>query len=250
MKVHRLKSFLVATLAIVPVLCHADPESTEASGQKFTGRSVTKPLRVLIVGSGSSHDFPKHFLGTDAQTLRATGTMDVAATPNLEEALGLLPQADVLLFSGNHDQWGTPEFQNLLNQFADSGKGLVFLHAATWTHPKWVNYNSRFIAGATSGHGKGEFPVVVKDPQHPIMKGVPLTFNITDESYQHTFLAAAKTHVLAENTHEGKTHASVWITEDPQTRIVNITLGHAAEAHENPAFQTILIQAVNWVAGR
>ncbi|MEO5714425.1 MAG: ThuA domain-containing protein [Luteolibacter sp.] len=253
MKTTSLKLILLSAVALVPALGLAapqDPESTDPTAAKFAGRTASKPLRVLLAGSGSSHDFPRFFLGTDAQTLTATGGMDVAATPNLEEVLTLLPQADVLVFSGNHDQWGKPEFQKLLNEFADSGKGLVFVHAATWTHPTWENYNRRFIAGATSSHGKGEFTVTVKNAAHPIMKGVPATFHITDESYRHEFLEQAKVQVLAENTHEGKTHASIWLTEDPKTKIVNITLGHDDAAHDNAAYKTILINSVNWVAGR
>jgi len=244
---------LLSAIACTPALALAapeDPATTDATGAKFAGRTASKPLRVLLAGSGSSHDFPRFFLGTDAQTLKTSGNMDIAATPNLDEALNLLPQADVLVFSGNHDQWGKPGFQKLLNEFADSGKGLVFVHAATWTHPAWENYNRRFIAGATNSHGKGGFTVTVQDAAHPVMKDVPATFQITDESYHSEFLDQAKVQVLAENTHEGKTHASVWVTGDPKTKIVNITLGHDDAAHDNAAYKTILINSVNWVAGR
>jgi len=248
-----LRLILLSAIACFPAIGLAapqDPATTDATGAKFAGRTATKLLRVLLVGSGSSHDFPRFFLGTDGQTLKATGSMDIATTPNLDEALTLLPQADVLVFSGNHDQWGKPEFQKLLHEFADSGKGLVFLHAGTWTHPGWDNYNRRFIAGATKSHGKGEFTVSVKNTTHPITRGVPATFQITDESYRHEFMDQAKVEILAENNHEGKIHASIWITGDPKTKIVNITLGHDAAAHENAAYKTILINSVNWVAGR
>lgn len=250
----KFTSFILLTaLTFVPAFGSAapqDPQTTSATGAKFAERTSSKPLRVLLAGSGSSHDFPRWFLNADSETLKAGGTIDVAATPNLDEAIALLPEADVLVFSGNHEQWGKPEFQKSLNEFADSGKGLVFVHAAIWTHPTWENYNRRFIAGATSSHGKGEFKVTVKDAAHPIMKGLPATFQITDESYRHEFLAQAKVRVLAENLHNGETHASIWITEDPKARIVNITLGHDEAAHDNPAYKTILINAVNWVSKR
>ena len=247
------RSILVLSALLFPALsfiADAKPDSTEPMGQKFAEPKPAKTLRVLLAGSGSSHDFPKYFLTADAETLKAGGGVDVAATPNLAEALALLPQADVLVFSGNHDDWGKPEFQSLLNKIADSGKGLVFLHAAAWDHAKWGEYNSRFIGGATKSHGKGEFTVTIKEPGHPVMKGVPATFSITDESYRSEFEKTAKYKVLAENSHEGKTHASVWVMEDAKTKVVDITLGHAEEAHANPAFQTILKNAVNWVATR
>ena len=48
----------------------------------------------------------------------------------------------------------------------------------------------------------------------------------------------------------GSAHPSVWIVKDPKTRIACITLGHAAEAHGNPAFKTLLTNAVKWTGGR
>jgi trehalose utilization protein len=239
-------------LAFVPTLCLAspqDPASTDATGGKFAERTPEKPLRVLLVGAGTSHDFPKFFLGTDARTLQATGSIDVVGTPNLAETLTLLPQADVMVFSGNHPQYGQPEFQKALHAFANQGKGLVILHAANWEHP-WPGYNTRFVGGATRGHGKGEFIVTIKDPAHPVMKGVPASFSIIDESYHPTFAQASTVEWLAENAPDknGKSYPSVWTVKDPKTRIVCITLGHAAEAHENPAFQTLLVNAVKWVA--
>jgi uncharacterized protein len=228
------------------------PESTEALGQKFPDKKAEGALRVLIVGAGSSHNFPKYFIGTDSETLKAQPGLEVAATLNATEALSLLPAADVLVFSGNDGSFGTVPFQKALTEFADAGKGLVLLHAAAWAHP-WPGYNQRFVGGASKGHGYGEFEVSVKQAEHPVMKGVPATFKITDESYHHEFVPGAAMEVLSENAPDNKTrkpHASVWIVKDPKTRIVCVTLGHAAEAHENPAFKTLLTNAVNWAAGR
>lgn len=254
----KIASFtLLGALALLPLLVQPlaaqAPDSTQAMGQKFASPKPAKTLRVLLVGSGSSHDFPKFFLGTDAATLKAVPGMDVAATPNLEEALALLPEADVLVFSGNHDQYGKPEFQKALNDFADKRKGLVFLHAATWDHSGWKGYNERFINGMTPGHmAYGDVTVTVTDEKSPIMKGVPATFSFKEENYRSEFKSKAKADVLATNNPDEKqiAHPSVWTVKDRKTRIVCITLGHDAAAHDSKAYQTILINAVNWVAGR
>lgn len=228
------------------------PDSTAPMGQTFVEPAGEDVLRVLIVGSGDAHHFPRYWLTMDAETLRAAGGMDVAATPNLDEALALLPQADVLVFSGNHPQYGGQPFQEALNGFADRGGGLVMLHAATWVHP-WEGYNRRFIGGGSRGHGFMDVEVTVKNPEHPVMQGVPRTFTITDESYHHEFEQDAGYELLAENGPDdrtGKPHASVWVKEDDKARIVCITHGHDARAHENPAYRTMLINAVRWVAGK
>ncbi|TLD71798.1 ThuA domain-containing protein [Phragmitibacter flavus] len=228
------------------------PDSTEAIGGKFADKKAEGTLRVLIVGAGSSHNFPKYFIGTDSETLNAQPGLETAATLNAAEALALLPSADVLVFSGNDGSFGSLTFQKALNEFADAGKGIVLVHAAAWSHP-WTGYNQRFVAGASRGHGYGEFEVTVKQAEHPVMQGVPASFKITDESYHHEFLPGAQVEILAENAPDDKTrkpHASVWVVKDPKTRIVCITHGHAEEAHANPAYQTILTNAVRWVAGR
>ncbi|MDA0766216.1 MAG: ThuA domain-containing protein [Verrucomicrobia bacterium] len=261
MKTNKLPSLTRATLlgalALLPFfvqpLAAQARNSTEAMGQKFVSPKPAETLRVLLVGSGSSHDFPKYFLGTDAATLKAVPGVDVAATPNLEEALALLPEADVLVFSGNHGQYGTPEFQKALNDFADKGRGLVFLHAATWNHSGWKGYNDRFINGMTPGHmAYGDVTVTVTDEKSPIMKGVPATFSFKEENYRSELTSKDKAHVLAENNPDAKNiaHPSVWTVQDDKARIVCVTLGHDAAAHDSKAYQTILINAVNWVAGR
>ena len=129
------RAALLASVILAQPLAAQAPDTTEPMGQKFAEPKPADTLRVAIVGSGSSHDFPKFFLGTDSVTLKAAGGIDTAATPNLEEALKLMEQADVLVFSGNHGPYGTDEFQVALNDFADKGKGFVLVHAATWSQP-------------------------------------------------------------------------------------------------------------------
>lgn len=226
------------------------PDSTAPMGQTFADSRSAETLRVLLVGSGSSHDFPRYFLGTDSQTLRSAGRIETAATPNLDEALALLPQADVLVFSGNHPMYGEPPFQEALRKHASEGKGIILVHAALWNH-NWEGYNQRFVGGGSGGHGFGDIAVAVTGTDHPVMKGVPATFAITDESYHHEFREDAKAEVLAENGPDDRTrrpHSSVWVVRDSETRIVCMTFGHDARAHDNPVYQAILTNAVRWVS--
>lgn len=232
------------------------PNTTMAFGQHFAARQAGMQ-RVLLLGAGSSHDFPKFFLGQDAATIKATGKYDTVSSPNLAEALALLPMADLLVFSGNHAQYGTPEFQSALNAFADAGKGIVIVHAGAWYNwPAATNYNDRFVAGGARGHGHSEFAVTVTKPEHPILQGVPGTFKIMDESYQTVLSHPENAEILATlpgpalkgQPGPTQTFPTVWIVKDSHTRIVNITLGHALEAHSNPAYQTILLNALQWVS--
>jgi putative membrane-bound dehydrogenase-like protein len=229
------------------------PGSTSATGQKFREPRAQGATRVLIVGAGSSHHFPRDFIKADTEILSEIPGADVIGTMNLAEALEAMPKADVLVFSGNHDQWGTKEFQKALNDFADAGKGIVLLHAATWSHP-WEGYNKRFVTGGTKGHGKGTVAAdCIRPAKHPILNGVPESFTIEDESYHFKFQKDAKSTVLIENKPDGKSpdaHPALWIVSDPKARIVCYTHGHDDKSHANPAYKTIITNAVKWLSSK
>jgi type 1 glutamine amidotransferase len=227
------------------------PNATVATGQKFAETKKPGVVRVLVTGSGSSHNFPAFFLKMDSETLQAAG-FETAATLNSAEALTLLPEADVVVCSGNDGkQWGSKEWQAALMAHADAGKGVVILHAGCWVHPfAEGNYNKRFVAGGSKGHGGGEFEVEVVKPDHPAMAEVPAKFTIKDESYLHNFNEGADYTILANNGKGAKPHASVWVVNDPKTRIVCMTLGHDDKAHSHPAYMKILTNAVKWVSSK
>lgn len=82
------------------------PDSTEALCQKFSRPKPAGTLRVPIAGAGSSHNFPRYYTGTDSETLKAEEGVETAATLNAAEAIELMPQADVMVFSGSHEQFG------------------------------------------------------------------------------------------------------------------------------------------------
>ena len=209
-------------------------------------------MRTLLIGGGSSHDFEKFFHAVDSATLKASGRIIPAYTSNVEEALTLMANADVIVLSANHPSFGGGEFQKALNVFADSGKGFVILHAGTWYNwPVITGYNKRFLGGGAKGHGFGDFQVLNQKEAHPVMEGIPAEFTIHDEHYKVELDANAHVDVLAMTSVEPgskKAYPSVWVVNDPKAKIVGIGLGHGTEAHGNPAYQRLLINAVRWVA--
>ncbi|MEA3212055.1 MAG: hypothetical protein QOE70_5112 [Chthoniobacter sp.] len=233
----------------------ANPEQViPKTGETLPAKADAGVIRALLIGGGSSHDFEKFFHQTDSATLKSAGKIATAYTSNLEEALALLPNADVIVLSANDRQFGTPEFQQALNTFADAGHGLVIVHAAIWYN--WApasGYNSRFVGGGAKGHGRGEFSVFNRQPGHPVMKGVPADFKITDEHYRIYLDAGTPVEVLAETEPEKETkqpHPAVWVVKDLKARIVGISLGHDARAHDLAEYQQLLSNAVAWVSGR
>jgi type 1 glutamine amidotransferase len=226
----------------------------------------TKPIvwaegktKVLVIGGGSSHNFGKFFGGTDVATLDAAG-FSVNYTEDRDQAAAEIGKADVAVISVNRQFFDTPEYRKAVFDFAARGKGLVMLHPGTWYgYAQWPELNAEIVGGGARGHDPiGKFTVNAVKPDHPIMKGVPASFEVEDELYYLNADAAkvppgtAPIEVLAETSPSVKfarPHPAVWVTRHAAARIVGITLGHDERVHDLPPFKTLLTNAVRWAAG-
>jgi uncharacterized protein len=262
-----LESFANAVAPVfVAITAETGPATTrvaDASGATGVASDAVpaKPLtwgegtKVLLVGGGSSHDFNKFFNQADTAILKAANC-SVNYTEDAATTARELSKADVVVLSVNKAGWDAPDVRKALFDFADAGKGIVLLHAGVWlNYPKWPEYNAQIVGGMSRGHDRlGEFEVKVLNASHPITKGVPDTFRITDELYYfNPDAAGTPIEVLAEtstSTGTKKQHPSVWIVKHPKTRIAGIALGHDARAHDHPAFRALLQNAVKWAAGK
>ncbi len=227
------------------------PQFTDPVPQPPATRPANGP-RVLLVGGGSSHDFVKFFGASDKATLTPVcGWVDF--TQNLNGIPAILKDIDVLVLSAN--QPISSETAKALIDYANSGKAIISLHPGGWyawnNFPQW---NKEIVGGGTKGHDAlGPYTVNVTNAASPITKGVPPAFEITDELYQYTAdPAGAPIEVLATATSpaSGKTYPQVWIVKHPKARIVGITLGHDARAHDLEAYRTLLKNAVVWAGGK
>ena len=226
------------------------PQFSDAVPQPPTTRPAKGP-RVLIVGGGSSHDFVKFFGGTDKATLAPiAGWVDF--TQNLNGIAPILDKVDVLVLSAN--QPISSATKKALIDYANRGGAIVAHHPGTWY--AWNNFaqwNKEIVGGGTRGHDAlGPYTVKITNAAHLITKDVPPAFEITDELYNYTADPAATIEVLAEATSPktGKTFPQVWIVKHPKAKIVGFTLGHDERAHDLPAYQTLLKNAVSWAAGK
>ena len=212
--------------------------------------------KVLIVGGGSAHDFGKFFGGTDAATLDAAG-FSVNYTEDRDQAAAELAGADVAVISVNRQFFDTPAWRKALFDFAAAGKGLVMLHPGTWYgFANWPELNATIVGGGARGHDRiAAFSVNALKPEHPVMKGVPVTFQVEDELYylnaepDKVPAGTAAIDVLAETSPSvrfKKPHPAVWVTSHSTARIVGISLGHDQRTHDADAFKTLLVNAVRW----
>jgi type 1 glutamine amidotransferase len=213
-----------------------------------------KPVRVLLIGGGASHDYNRWFNVADSALLNGTGKATAEYLEPQQVTLAAVQSADVLVISANK-AFPDSAVREAIFAHANAGKGLVLLHPGLWYNwADWPEYNRVLAGGGSRGHDKlGEFEVLVTPPGHPLLKGVPASFKITDELYWFEpdpngtpVQVLATTHSKQKN----KDYPQVFVIQHPKTRIVGLTLGHDGQAHEHPAYRQLLENSVLWTARR
>ncbi|MDO8349359.1 MAG: ThuA domain-containing protein, partial [Planctomycetota bacterium] len=211
-------------------------------------------LKVLLIGGGASHDYQRWFNLADVALLNGTGRITAGYLEPQDVPADLVRSADVLIISANK-AFPDPEVRKAIFAHVEAGKGLVLLHPGLWYNwPDWAEFNATLAGGGSRGHDRlGEFEVVVNGGDHPLVKGVAGKFTIADELYW--FEANPKgtpIRVLAtaQSPAKNKAFPQVFVVEHPKARIAGVTLGHDGRAHSHEAYQTLLKNAVFWVAGK
>ncbi len=169
-------------------------------------------------------------------------------------------------------------------EYMAAGGGLVVVHAADNSFPEWTEYN-RMIGlggwggrneksgpyvyyntddelirdtskGAGGGHGpQREFPIVVREPDHPIMAGMPASFMHAKDELYHTLRGPAeKMTVLATGFADkkrkgtGRHEPVVMVIEYEKGRVFHTTLGHDDYSFESVGLITLLQRGTEWAA--
>jgi len=212
------------------------------------------PIKVLIVGGGTSHNFIQDYKQIDANTLTSA---DISAhyTGKFAGVAAALAGTKVLMQASNQIPEPDRNARRGIMDFINAGGGLIALHAGTWYNwVNWPEYNRILIGGGSRSHDKfGEFEVTVVRPEHPVMTGISTHFKILDELYhQKMDPSGSQVEILATATSPitGQTYPSIWVVKGQPGRIVCLTLGHDEKAHDNPAYRRILLNTVRWTANK
>lgn len=205
---------------------------------------------IAVMGGGGSHEFLKYFGIADGKILHQNGANNVNYTETSAQLRSWLDTADALVISNNKEfDAATKE---AIFKRVNNGMPMLIYHPSTWYNwTNWSQYNKELVGGGSKSHEKlQEFEVIVKKPNHPLMKGVPKRFRIVDELYRwERDKTGTPIEVLAigKGLESGEEFPVVWVVKHPKAKIIGNTLGHDERAHSLPAYQTILKNSIRYI---
>lgn len=186
-------------------------------------------------------------------------TFDTLMQPNANKRIAQdqVGEYDVFVF---YDMWGSIDslemigYQHLLSL----GKGFVFLHHSLCSYQQWDEF-SGIIGGKYYTEWSGapdslmsnfkhdiEIPVHMTGKQHPVTSGIQ-DFMIHDEGYGN-IQVNEDVEVILSTDHPDCSKALAWTNNYKESKIVYVMLGHDALAYTNRNFQSIIQNAITYVA--
>lgn len=266
--------FIASILFCVAVLAAAQQPPPTAPGAP----AAPPKIAVLIITGQNGHNWR----GTTPllrKALEDTGKFEVRVT---EEFRGAGPEtlAPYDLVVLNYFERGRPELRwgekanAAFLDYVRSGKGVVVYHFSMAAFDGWTDYEK--LSGGNwrpnNGHHSAphNFVVDIKDQEHPITKGLKLSFpQQNDELYanlrwqpagsyhvlatandDHALYAASRTDSRAPQPLEGASanEPMLWTTEFGKGRVFVTALGHDVEQVQTPAFVTTFTRGAEWAA--
>ncbi len=255
---------------------------------QFMPNSLTaaEPLKALIVDGQNNHavwptttKMMKRYLedtklfSVDVATAAPKGT-----DPDFKPNFG---KYNVVISNFGHGASAWPkETQAAFEKFVSGGGGFVVVHAADNAFPEWPAYNEMIGLGGWGGrtekdgpyvylndkgevvrdetpgnggnHGaQWEFPVIIRDSEHPITKGMPSEWlHAKDELYDKLRGPAKNMQILAtaESTVTGRNEPMIFTIGYGKGRVFHTPMGHAEYSEECVGFITTLQRGTEWAA--
>ena len=154
-------------------------------------------------------------------------------------------------------EW-TDERLDQVRKFLERGGGLVLIHSASWTKPEPSPGVAEVVGvGGFELFRHGPVKLDLVAPEHPVCAGLPSTILLeNDETYWPPTPLMENVVVLATSLEEKGARGSTpraaqpvfWCYEPGRGRVFGCVPGHSIQTFENPDFQKLLLQGMNWAA--
>jgi type 1 glutamine amidotransferase len=178
-----------------------------------------------------------------------------------------LKQYSLLIFaSTNNDVFDTDEQRLAFRRYIQAGGGLVGIHSVVGTERSWKWFKT-LIGGTFVWHPRFQrYRLVVVDPDHPSVAGMPPVWEKEDECYFqkemhpgiHTIMAHDLTSLDQQDKEKIATHAgpyselypAVWHHAFDGGYVWITALGHHQKDYEDATFMQHLLNGIRFIAGQ
>jgi uncharacterized protein len=250
------------------------------------------PTRVVLLDGESAGPYHKWRLTTPVlkKSLDETGlfAVDVVTAPPAGGDFARFSpdfssyQAVVLNYDAPDERW-PQALKTAFENYVRDGGGLVVVHAADNAFPQWTAFNemagvggwrnrnenagpfwyvkdgrvtSDNTPGMAGSHGmRVPFAITVREPMHPIVKGLPATWmHQGDELYARLRGPGRNMTVLATaysdpaNNGSGHDEPQLMVLSFGRGRVFHTTLGHDVNAMSSVDFVVTLQRGTEWAA--
>jgi len=181
-----------------------------------------------------------------------------------------LGRFDVVVFLNASGDMLDAEQEQAFQSWLEAGGGWLGIHAAgDSSHAGWQWYRDNLIGADFTAHIMGpQFQtatVLMENPQHPVVRGVPARWEHEEEWYswarsprdegflvlatidEDSYTPVQKLFGSERDLRMGD-HPVVWSNCVGSGRSVYATMGHRAEAFEQPQVRQILENSLRWLA--
>ena len=245
-------------------------------------------VKVLIVDGQNNHAW-RETTPVLKKILEDSGRFTVAVAtspPHGADMSGFRPDFaayDVVVSNYNGDPWPA-ETKAAFEKYIRGGGGFVSYHAADNSFPEWGAYNEMVAVGGwgdrttdkfgaivhfrngkpaldtpskrCGNHGaRLPFDVTMRDPSHPIAKGLPTVWmHVADELYDSLCGPAKELDVIGtahstpDNRGTGEDEPMLMAIRYGKGRIFHTTLGHDVAAMQCVGFITTFQRGTEWAA--
>ena len=251
---------------------------------------AASPIRVLLIDGQSGGPYHAWQLTTPVLQKELEDTGLFAVTVATAPASGgdfsafhpEFGKYQVIVSNLDSPDW-PQDLKTQFEQFVSGGGGLVIVHAADNAFPDWVAYNqmigiggwrnrtekagpmwyyqdSKLVSdpapGSAGMHGaRLPFAVTVREPQHPIVRGLPETWmHAADELYGtlrgpgQNMTVIATAHSDPGNRGTGHEEPILMVLKYGKGRIFHTVMGHDIAALSCVGFMTTYQRGTEWAA--